>query len=467
MASIAKYFQLKKRGTTVGTEVRAGATTFLVMAYIIFVNANYIGAGAAGGAIGAAGAPSAEAIFAVTALGAGLLTILMGVVANYPFALAAGMGLNAVVAFQLILGLGLTWAEAMAVIVWEGIFITILMLTGFRKAILEAIPLNLKRAIAVGIGLFLLLIGLFEANVVVKSFAGTVPLGLFSGIGFGGVEVPVADLPHLAIFGAGLLTALALIRRPGGLLISIGVGTLVALVLGVSSIPTSFVSPLDASNFVGIGQAFGSMFSVWSTGAGFLAVALAVFSIMLSDFFDTAGTMVGLGARAGLLDSKGQLPGSNRVLLVDSIAAAAGGALGVSSNTTYIESAAGIKEGGRTGLTSVVTGALFLCAVLLSPIAGIVPAAATAPALVIIGYLMFEAIRDVQWKDATDGFPILATLIVMPLSYSITDGIGVGFLTYGILKVTAGKASDVKPLFWVSIAAFVVYFLVKLGIIAV
>jgi AGZA family xanthine/uracil permease-like MFS transporter len=355
----------------------------------------------------------------------------------------------------------------MAVIVWEGIFITILMLTGFRKAILEAIPLNLKRAIAVGIGLFLLLIGLFEANVVVKSFAGTVPLGLFSGIGFGGTEIPRADLPTLAIFGAGLLTALALIRRPGGILISIGVGTAVALALGVTKIPTSFVSPLDASNFVGVGQAFGSMFSVWSNGVGFLAIALAVFSIMLSDFFDTAGTMVGLGARAGLLNSKGELPGANRVLLVDSIGAMAGGALGVSSNTTYIESAAGIKEGGRTGLTSVVTGLLFLAAVLLSPIAGIVPAAATAPALVIIGYLMFEAIRDVQWKDAVDGFPVLATLIVMPLSYSITDGIGVGFITYAILKVTSGKARDVKPLFWVSIAAFVVYFLVKLGIVAV
>jgi AGZA family xanthine/uracil permease-like MFS transporter len=188
---------------------------------------------------------------------------------------------------------------------------------------------------------------------------------------------------------------------------------------------------------------------------------------MLSDFFDTAGTMVGLGARAGLLNSKGELPGAKRVLLVDSIAAMAGGALGVSSNTTYIESAAGIKEGGRTGLTSVVTGLLFLAAVLLSPIAGIVPAAATAPALVIIGYLMFEAIRDVQWKDAVDGFPVLATLIVMPLSYSITDGIGVGFLTYAVLKVTSGKARDVKPLFWVSIVAFLVYFLVKLGIIAV
>jgi len=467
MATIASYFQLKKRGTTVGTEVRAGITTFLVMAYIIFVNANYISGEALGGAMKEAGAPSAAAIAAVTALGAGLLTILMGVVSNYPFALAAGMGLNAVVAYTLVSTLKLSWSEAMAVIVWEGIFITILMLTGLRKALLEAIPLNLKRAIAVGIGLFLLLIGLFEANVIVKSFADTVPLGLFSGKGFAGLEIAKADLPTLAIFGAGLLTALALIRRPGGILISIGVGTAVALALGVTSIPSSFVSPLDASNFVGIGQAFGSMFSVWSSGAGFLAIALAVFSIMLSDFFDTAGTMVGLGARAGLLNSKGELPGANRVLLVDSIAAMAGGALGVSSNTTYIESAAGIKEGGRTGLTSVVTGLLFLAAVLLSPIAGIVPAAATAPALVIIGYLMFEAIRDVQWKDAVDGFPVLATLIVMPLSYSITDGIGVGFITYAILKVTSGKARDVKPLFWVSIAAFLVYFLVKLGIIAV
>jgi AGZA family xanthine/uracil permease-like MFS transporter len=467
MATIASYFQLKKRGTTVGTEVRAGITTFLVMAYIIFVNANYISGEALGGAMKEAGAPSAAAIAAVTALGAGLLTILMGVVSNYPFALAAGMGLNAVVAYTLVSTLKLSWSEAMAVIVWEGIFITILMLTGLRKALLEAIPLNLKRAIAVGIGLFLLLIGLFEANVIVKSFADTVPLGLFSGKGFAGLEIANADLPTLAIFGAGLLTALALIRRPGGILVSIAVGTAIALVLGVSKIPTSFVSPLDASNFVGIGQAFGSMFSVWSSGAGFLAIALAVFSIMLSDFFDTAGTMVGLGARAGLLNSKGELPGANRVLLVDSIAAMAGGALGVSSNTTYIESAAGIKEGGRTGLTSVVTGLLFLAAVLLSPIAGIVPAAATAPALVIIGYLMFEAIRDVQWKDAVDGFPVLATLIVMPLSYSITDGIGVGFITYAILKVTSGKARDVKPLFWVSIAAFLVYFLVKLGIIAV
>jgi len=467
MATIASYFQLKKRGTTVGTEVRAGATTFLVMAYIIFVNANYISAEALGGAMKDAGAPSAAAIAAVTALGAGLLTILMGVVSNYPFALAAGMGLNAVVAYTLVGTLKLSWPEAMAVIVWEGIFITILMLTGLRKALLEAIPLNLKRAIAVGIGLFLLLIGLFEANVIVKSFADTVPLGLFSGTGFAGLEIAKADLPTLAIFGAGLLTALALIRRPGGILISIAVGTAVALALGVAKIPTSFVSPLDASNFVGIGQAFGSMLSVWSNGAGFLAIALAVFTIMLSDFFDTAGTMVGLGARAGLLNSKGELPGANRVLLVDSIAAMAGGALGVSSNTTYIESAAGIKEGGRTGLTSVVTGLLFLAAVLLSPIAGIVPAAATAPALVIIGYLMFEAIRDVQWKDAVDGFPVLATLIVMPLSYSITDGIGVGFITYAILKVTSGKARDVKPLFWVSIVAFVVYFLVELGIIAV
>ena len=186
---------------------------------------------------------------------------------------------------------------------------------------------------------------------------------------------------------------------------------------------------------------------------------------MLSDFFDTAGTIVGLGERGGMLDKKGQLPGSDKVLLVDSIAAGVGGLFGVSSNTTYIESAAGIEEGGRTGLTSVVTGLLFLAALILAPIAGIIPAAATAPALVVVGYLMFQSIRDVKWSDTSEGFPILATLIIMPLAYSITDGIGAGFITYGLLKAAKGEAGEVKPLLWVAVAAYVVYFALKLGLI--
>jgi len=459
MATIAKYFQLKKRGTTFSTEVRAGVTTFLVMGYIIFVNPLYVSS--ANGALAGSGAPGPVAVAAATALAAGILTIAMGLIANYPFALAAGMGLNAVVAFDLIAGKGLSWQEAMAVIVWEGVIITILVLTGFRKAILEAIPLSLKRAIAVGIGLFLLMIGLFEGGIIVKSPAPTVPLTL----GFG-----TTPLATLAVFGTGLVVALVLIGRkkgplPGALLIAIIAATVVALGVGVTSIPATLVSPLDSSNFSGIGAAFGSLTSVWSNGVGVVAIALAVFTIMLSDFFDTAGTIVGLGERGGMLDKKGQLPGSDKVLLVDSIAAGLGGIFGVSSNTTYIESAAGIEEGGRTGLTSVVTGLLFLAALVAAPIAGIVPAAATAPALVVVGYLMFQSIRDVKWADPSEGFPILATLIMMPLAYSITDGIGAGFITYGLLKAAKGDASDVKPLLWIAIAAYLVYFALKLGLI--
>jgi AGZA family xanthine/uracil permease-like MFS transporter len=456
MASIASFFQLEARHTTVATEVRAGITTFLVMVYVMFVNPSYVSS--ANAALAGSGAPGAVAVAAATALAAGVLTIAMGLVTNYPFALASGMGLNAVVAFDLIAGKGLSWREAMAVIVWEGIIITLLVLTGLRQAIIDAIPLSLKRAIAVGIGLFMLMIGLYEGGVIVKSPSAGVAMTL----GFG-----TASRPGLAVFGVGLAVALVLVQRktPGALLLAIVAATLTALANGVSALPHSLVNPFDAGNFAGVGAAFGSLFSVWSNEVGFLAVALAVFTIMLSDFFDTAGTIVGLGERGGMLDAEGRLPGAGKVLLVDSIAAGVGGILGVSSVTTYIESAAGIEEGGRTGLTSVVTGILFLAVIVAAPVAGMIPAAATAPALVVVGYLMFQTIRDVNWTDATDGFPILTTLIMMPLSYSITNGIGAGFVAYGLQKAAAGKGREVKPLLWVVIAAFAAYFALKLKLI--
>ena len=457
MSRLAAFFRLHERRTTVATEVRAGITTFLVMAYVMFVNPNYISS--ANAAIAGSGAPGPVAIAAASALAAGVLTIAMGLVTNYPFALASGMGLNAVVAYDLIAAKGLSWPEAMAVIMWEGIVITVLVLSGLRQAIIEAIPLALKQAIAVGIGLFMLVIGLFEGGVIVKSPAAGVAMTL----GFG-------TTPHatLAVFGVGLVLALVLVQRktPGALLIAILAATWLAITIGVSSLPTSVTSPFDRAQFVGVGAAFGSFWSVWSSGTGFLSVALAVFTIMLSDFFDTAGTIVGLGARGGMLDAEGRLPKAGRVLLVDSIAAGMGGVFGVSSVTTYIESAGGIEEGGRTGLTSVVTGLLFLAVIVAAPIAGMIPAAATAPALVVIGYLMFQTVREVQWTDLTDGFPILTTLIMMPLSYSITTGIGAGFVSYGILKVAAGRGREVKPLLWVAIAAFTVYFGLKLGVMA-
>jgi len=467
MATIASYFQLKKRGTTVGTEVRAGITTFLVMAYIIFVNANTVSQSNAALA-GVPGVPTFLPVAVATALAAGVLTIAMGLVANYPFALAAGLGLNSTVAYGLILGKGLPWDQAMAVIFWEGVLITVLVLTGFRQAILEAIPLQLKRAIAVGIGLFIMIIGLNEGGIVVN---GPTPLTLGS-----------LTTPAILTFIIGLVIALVLTARKvkGSLLFSIVGATAAAVILnnlygqdiegpinsaGFLDVTAKLPSDLsqlifnfNAENFSTIGKPLGAIFTVWQNGVGVLSVALAVFTLMLSDFFDTAGTMVGLGERAGLTNSKGQLPGSDRVLLVDSLAAAVGGAFGVSSNTTYIESAAGIEEGGRTGLTSVVAGLLFLAAIVIAPVTGIVPAQATAPALVLVGFLMFQVIKDIEWKNVIDGFPILVTIVMMPFTYSITTGIGLGFLTYGFLKVVTGSSREVKPLMWVSIIGFLVYF---------
>jgi len=467
MATIASYFQLKKRGTTVGTEVRAGITTFLVMAYIIFVNANTVSQSNAALA-GVPGVPTFLPVAVATALAAGVLTIAMGLVANYPFALAAGLGLNSTVAYGLILGKGLPWDQAMAVIFWEGVLITVLVLTGFRQAILEAIPLQLKRAIAVGIGLFIMIIGLNEGGIVVN---GPTPLTLGS-----------LTTPAILTFIIGLVIALVLTARKvkGSLLFSIVGATAAAVILnnlygqdiegpinsaGFLDVTAKLPSDLsqlifnfNAENFSTIGKPLGAIFTVWQNGVGVLSVALAVFTLMLSDFFDTAGTMVGLGERAGLTNSKGQLPGSDRVLLVDSLAAAVGGAFGVSSNTTYIESAAGIEEGGRTGLTSVVAGLLFLAAIVIAPVTGIVPAQATAPALVLVGFLMFQVIKDIEWKNVVDGFPILVTIVMMPFTYSITTGIGLGFVTYGFLKVVTGSSREVKPLMWVSIIGFLVYF---------
>lgn len=450
------FFRLRERGTNVSTEVRAGLTTFMVMAYIIFVNPNILSSGPLDG-LGPPFLPVAVA----TALAAGILTIAMGLATNYPFAMAAGLGLNAVVAFELILTRGFTWQEAMAVIIWEGLIILVLVITGLRQAIMEAIPLNLKRAIAVGIGLFILFIGLVNGGIITQG-AGT--------------PVTYAGVTNVAAltFVIGLLIALALmaLRVRGALLISIFVTTLIAIVLnsvvgaesgflpGTATLPTDasgYFFSFDAGNFSTIFQPLGAMLDVWSA-APFIIVALVIFSLMLSDFFDTMGTVVAVGEQAGLIDPSGRLPRIGRVLTVDSVGAILGGAFGVSSNTTYIESAAGVGEGGRTGLTAVVTGVLFLLAILIAPIAGIVPAQATAPTLVVVGYLMFAAAQNWVWGDIDEMFPVLITAIVMPLTFTITTGIAAGFVTYVFLKTVRGRMADVHPLMWVASIAFLLYF---------
>ncbi|MEX1173761.1 MAG: NCS2 family permease [Chloroflexota bacterium] len=450
-----QYFRLSERGTSVSTEVRAGLTTFMVMAYIIFVNPSILSSGPLDGL----GPPFLPTVVA-TALAAGILTIAMGLIANYPFALAAGLGLNAVVAFQLILGRGFRWEEAMAVIVWEGILITILVLTGLREAIMHAIPMTLKRAIAVGIGLFILFIGLVNGGFVQGGAGTPVTLGNLT-------------TPAFLTFVVGLALALALMamRVRAALLISIIAATILAIVLrlvfgesagfgpGQAVLPEQYLFDFSADNFSTLLAPLGFLISIWTNPElGFLTVALVVFSLMLSDFFDTMGTVIGVSEEAGLLDEDGRLPGIRNVLVVDSVAAMVGGAFSTSSNTTYIESAAGVSEGGRTGLTSVVVGILFLASILIAPIAGVVPAQATAAALVVVGYLMFRNIKDIEWGEIDDVFPVLATLIVMPLTYSITDGIAVGFISYVFLKTVRGRMSEIHPLMWAASLAFVVYF---------
>lgn len=432
-SGLDSYFKLTERGTSVGTEIRAGVTTFLVMAYIIFVNPSILSAAGF----------DAAAVGAATALVAGLLTIIMGVVANVPLAMAAGLGINAAVAFGLVLTDGLTPEGAMGVIVLEGLIVAALVLVGLREAIMNAVPLSLKRAIGVGIGLFILFIGFVNGGLIASPEGGGTP-----------VEFIFPDTPGAWVTIIGLLITVLLYARkvPGSLIISILATTIVALLWDVAAIPESFsVAPsFDTLGAFDLGNVF--------TQLGFVAAALTIFSFMLTDFFDTMGTATAITEQAGLTDEEGNIDGIGRLLFVDSIGAAAGGAAGVSSNTSYIESSAGVAEGGRTGLTSVVVGVLFLLAIFLSPLAGIVPAQATAPVLILVGFLMAGLIKGIDFDDFEEGFPALLAIVLMPLTFSITVGIGAGFVMYTLIKVVKGHYRDVHPLMWVVTISFLVYF---------
>ncbi len=433
------FFKLTERGTSVGAEVRAGVTTFLVMAYIIFLNplilSNMFGDDAA-----AAGAfiPAAAA---ATALLAGVLTIAMGLVSNYPIALAAGLGINAIVAFGLVLGLELSPAGAMGVIVIEGLIVLVLVIIGLREAIMNAVPLALKRAIGVGIGLFFLFIGFVVGGLI--------------GPGTPGVQFnfPVEPQAWVFVLGLALTIVLFALKVRAALLISIVVMSIVAYVVGLTTVPENLDFVPDFST---LGQF--DVTEIWSIEAGIIAAALTVFAIMLTDFFDTMGTATAISEQAGLSTPDGRVPGINRVLIVDSVAAAAGGAAGISSNTSYIESAAGVAEGGRTGLTSVVTGVLFLLAIFVTPLASMVPFAATGPVLVVVGYLMATLIKDINFSDVEEGFPALLGITLMPLTYNITVGIGAAFVSYVLIKAVRGKFGEIHWLLWVVAIAFAIYF---------
>ena len=469
MATLDSYFQIKKRKSSVGQEVRGGLVTYLTMVYIVVLNPLILGftQDINGKFLGGGDGPNLAAIAAATALIAGILTILMGAVANFPLALATGLGINAFVAR--IAANYMTWEQVMGLVVLEGIIITIAVLTGFRVAIFKAIPTQLKLAISVGIGLFIALIGLVDAGFVRRTQSGPVPVELGAGGNLVGWPVVVF------IFGLLLIAFLYARKTKGAILIGVLSATVLAVILesvfkigplftapdkvnpsgwnlNVPAIPSSIIATPDFG-LLGRFDLFGGFAT-----AGFMAAALLVFTLLITDFFDTMGTMTAIGAEAGLADRNGNVENADRILLVDSIAAMAGGAGGVSSNTSYIESASGVGEGARTGLASIVTGIAFLLTTFLSPLVAIVPYEAATPALLIVGFLMMTQIKDIDWTDVTIALPAFLTIILMPFTYSIAVGIGAGFVTHVVLKVATGKSKTIHPLLWVVAIAFVIYF---------
>lgn len=465
--ALDRFFRISERGSTIGTEIRGGLTTFFTMSYIIVLNPLIIGTvqdnGFTGNFLGGGSEPNFAKIAAATALVAGLMSILMGLVANFPIALAAGLGLNAVVAYSIAALPDMTWPDAMGLVVLEGLIILVLVLTGFRTAVFKAVPKEIKVAISVGIGLFIAFIGFADAGFVRAGSGTLVQLG---------VDGSIAGWP-LVVFVVGLIVAIVLITKKvrGALLIAIAGATILALIieaiakvgpktdenptgwmLNDPAIPDRLVDTPDLS-LLGQFSLFGSISKI-----GIVAVVLLVFSLLLADFFDTMGTMVAIGAEANLLDEDGNPPKTTQILVVDSIAAAAGGAASVSSNTSYIESASGVGDGARTGLASVTTGVAFLLAMFLAPIVNLVPSEAAAPALVVVGFLMAMQVTQIEWRKYEIAIPAFLALIIMPFTYSITAGIGAGFIAYVVLKIVTGKAREVHPLMWVTSALFLAYF---------
>lgn len=444
------YFKLKERNTTLKREIVAGITTFMTMAYIIFVNPAILSSG------GATGIPFESAVIA-TCLGAGVMSILMGLISNTPFALASGMGINAVVTFTIILGLGLSWQQAMGIIVIEGLLVLLMVLTKLRMILMNAIPMGLKYAIGVGIGLFIAFIGAQEAGFVAIDPVTAVKLGDFT-----------ANYTLLAAFGLVLTVILVCYKIRGAILIGILGATVAGMIFRVIPLPKQYLSLPTAESFSTFFKA-DIVGAVWNKGMLNVAAILMIFALFMTDFFDTMGTVIGVGEEAGLLDNKGNLPSLRRVLLIDSSAAVVGGLFGCSSITTYIESASGVSEGGRTGIMPTTTGILFILSIFFAPviavIGGGVPIAegvykypVTAPALIIVGFLMMSIISKIDFKDFEIGIPAFLTIIIMPFTYNISYGIGFGFISYTLIKLFRGKFKQVHPLMIVSSILFAVAF---------
>jgi len=432
-----KVFKLQAHGTTFQREIVAGITTFLTMAYILAVNPGMLGS------IGDGMTP--EAVFTATVIASAIATLVMAFTANLPIALAPGMGLNAFFTFTVVKGMNYSWKLALAAVFIEGIVFIILSLFKVREAIISAIPVNLRKAVAVGIGLFIALIGFANANIVVNN-TGTV-IGLTNNI--------TSGEPLLALLGLIIMVVLFTLKVPGSILLGIIITTVIGIPFGITKIPEGW-SPVDT-------PAAPLLFQFDFTPKDILTFKFFIvfFSFLFVDIFDTVGTLVGVTTQAGLIDKNGRIPKVKQALLADAVGTVAGASLGTSTVTSYVESAAGVAAGGRTGLTSFVTAILFLLALFFTPFFLLIPSAATAPALIMVGYLMMKPVTGIDFTDPTEGIPAFLAIIMMPLAYSIADGIVYGILSYVILKLAANKLKDISIVTWILFVVFLLRFVLK------
>lgn len=449
---LEKVFKLRENHTNVKTEIMAGITTFMTMAYILAVNPSIL----------SATGMDANAILIATSLSAFIGTALMALLANYPFALAPGMGLNAYFAYTVVLKMGYSWQLALMAVFAEGIIFIVLSLTSIREAIFNAIPSTLKSAVSVGIGLFIAFVGLQNAKLIVNSDSTLLTYQSFKGETFHSVGIGAI----LALIGV-LIIAVMLVKKVKGAILY---GILITWVLGIlcelcglyipdpeagmySVIPTSFVS----FDFSALGKTFGQVFQVDFSGLNILDFFAVMFAFLFVDLFDTLGTLIGVSSKADMLDENGRLPRIKGALLADAVATSVGAVLGTSTTTTYVESASGVTEGGRTGLTAMTTGVLFLLAVIFSPLFLTIPSFATAPALIVVGFYMLGAVAKIDFDDLSDAIPAFLTIIAMPLAYSISEGIAIGVISWTLLNLITGKAHEKKisPLMYVLTVLFI------------
>ena len=421
-----KFFKLKERGTTVRNEVIGGITTFLAMAYILAVNPGMLGETGMG----------FGPVFTATAISAAIACLCMAFMANLPVALASGMGLNAFFTYTVVFGMGCSWQFALTAVLIEGIVFILLSLFGVREAIIKSIPATMRKAVAVGIGLFICLIGLVNAGLVVGN-AGTI-------VSFVNLNVPTA---LVAVIGLIITIILYVLNVPGAILIGIAATTIIGIPFGVTTIPENFkaVSLPDAPHFFAF--EWSSVFT--------LKFFIVFFTFLFTDLFDTIGTLMGVTEQAGLTDKNGNIPNVKGALMADAVGTVAGACLGTSTVTSYVESSAGVAAGGRTGLASVVTAILFLLALFFGNVFALVPSAATAPALIFVGFLMMKSVTSIDFSDVTEGIPAFITIMVMPFGYSIAKGIAWGIIAYVICKIAGKKVKEIPLVTWILAVVFI------------